>query len=81
MNQSSPRLTTRRMPVTLGRVHVADADTKLRSLVEAGIALASEGSLDMLLQRLLGLAAELTGARYAALGVIAAGGGLERFLT
>ena len=79
MNQSSPRLTTRRMPVTLGRVHVADADTKLRSLVEAGIALASEGSLDMLLQRLLGLAAELTGARYARL--IAAGGGLERFLT
>ena len=37
-------------------------------LVRAGIALTSEGSLDALLQRLLGLAAELTGARYAALG-------------
>ena len=36
----------------------------------------------MLLQRLLDIAAELTGARYAALGVVAAGGGgLERFLT
>jgi signal transduction histidine kinase len=55
---------------------------RLRSLVEAGIALASEGSLDDLLQRLLGLAAELTGARYAALGVIAPNrSGLERFLT
>ena len=53
----------------------AGADGKLRSLVEAGIALTSEGSLDGLLQRLLGVAAELTGARYAALGVIAPGGG------
>jgi signal transduction histidine kinase len=63
-------------------METAGADGKLRSLVEAGIALTSEGSLDGLLGRLLGLAAELTGARYAALGVIAPGGvGLERFLT
>jgi signal transduction histidine kinase len=63
-------------------MQTAGADGKLRSLVEAGIALTSEGSLDGLLRRLLALAAELTGARYAALGVIAAGGGgLERFLT
>ena len=63
-------------------METAGADGKLRSLVEAGIALTSEGSLDGLLQRLLGLAVELTGARYAALGVIApGGGGLERFLT
>jgi signal transduction histidine kinase len=63
-------------------VETARADGKLRSLVEAGIALTSEGSLDALLERLLHLAAELTGARYAALGVIGAGGaGLERFLT
>jgi signal transduction histidine kinase len=63
-------------------VETAGADGKLRSLVEAGIALTSEGSLDALLERLLHLAAELTGARYAALGVIGAGGaGLERFLT
>jgi signal transduction histidine kinase len=51
-------------------------------LVDAGIALSSELSLDALLQRLVETAAELTGARYAALGVIdKAGQGLERFLT
>jgi signal transduction histidine kinase len=57
------------------------AGGKLRSLVEAGIALTSEGSLDTVLTRLVEIAAELTGARYAALGVIAPGGGrLERFI-
>jgi signal transduction histidine kinase len=51
-------------------------------LVEAGIALTSELSLDALLQRLVETAAELTGARYAALGVIdKTGQALERFLT
>ena len=46
-----------------------------------GIALSSELSLDDLLQKLAETAAALTGARYAALGVIdAAGTGLERFL-
>jgi two-component system, NarL family, sensor histidine kinase DevS len=55
---------------------------RLRVLVDAGIALSSELSLDALLQRLVETAAELTGARYAALGVIdRAGHGLERFLT
>jgi signal transduction histidine kinase len=55
---------------------------RLRVLVEAGIALSSELSLDALLQRIVETAAELTGARYAALGVIdRAGQGLERFLT
>ena len=58
------------------------SEPRLRALVEAGIALASELSLDGLLQRLTELAAELTGARYAALGVIdASGSGLERFVT
>jgi signal transduction histidine kinase len=58
------------------------SEPRLRALVEAGIALASELSLDSLLQRLTGLAAELTGARYAALGVIdASGSRLERFVT
>src|SRR5213078_3694247 len=42
----------------------------------------SELSLDALLQRLVETAAELTGARYAALGVIdRSGSQLERFLT
>jgi signal transduction histidine kinase len=55
---------------------------RLRVLVDAGIALSSELSLDALLQRLVETAAELTGARYAALGVIdRTGQRLERFLT
>ena len=55
---------------------------RIRMLVDAGIALSSELSLDALLQRLAETAAELTGARYAALGVIdASGRELERFLT
>ena len=55
---------------------------RLRALVEAGIALSSELSLDTLLQRIVETAATLTGARYAALGVIdRTGQGLERFLT
>jgi signal transduction histidine kinase len=58
------------------------SEPRLRALVEAGIALASELSLDGLLQRLTELAAELTGARYAAMGVIdASGSRLERFVT
>jgi signal transduction histidine kinase len=55
---------------------------RLRGLVDAGIALSSELSLDALLQKLARSAAELTGSRYAALGVInRSGTGLERFLT
>jgi signal transduction histidine kinase len=55
---------------------------RLRILVDAGIALSSELSLDAVLQRIVETAAELTGARYAALGVIdKAGQSLERFLT
>jgi signal transduction histidine kinase len=55
---------------------------RLRVLVDAGIALSSELSLDALLQQLVETAAQLTGARYAALGVIdRSGTGLERFLT
>jgi signal transduction histidine kinase len=57
-------------------------EDRLRALVEAGVAIASELSLDALLQRLVEKAAELTGARYAALGVIDRGAsGLERFVT
>jgi GAF domain-containing protein len=55
---------------------------RLRGLVDAGIALSSELSLDDLLQKLVETAAGLTGARYAALGVIdESGTELERFLT
>ena len=55
---------------------------RLRVLVEAGIALSSELSLDALLERIVETATALTGARYAALGVIdRTGQGLERFFT
>jgi len=58
------------------------APDRLRVLIEAGIALSSELSLDALLQQLVETAAQLTGARYAALGVIdQTGTALERFLT
>ncbi len=55
---------------------------RLRLLVDAGITLSSELSLDALLQRLVETAATLTSARYAALGVLDPSGRvLERFLT
>jgi signal transduction histidine kinase len=61
---------------------VSASEKRLRALVEAGMAITSELSLDAVLQRLVEAAAELTGARYAALGVIGPSGTqLERFLT
>ena len=58
-----------------------DQRGRLRALIEAGIALSSELSLDALLQQLVETATELTGAQYAALGVIdPSGTELERFV-
>ena len=55
---------------------------RLRALVETGIAINSELSLDALLEQIVEAAARATGARYAALGVIdRAGTALERFVT
>jgi signal transduction histidine kinase len=55
---------------------------RLRALLAAGLAVSSELSLDVLLPRLVEAAAELTGARYAALGVIdPSGSELEQFIT
>jgi GAF domain-containing protein len=60
----------------------APSENRLRALVETGVAITSELSLEALLQRLVNAAAELTGAGYAALGVIdSSGSELERFLT
>src|SRR4029453_5031244 len=65
-----PRMTT---------VHESD---RLRALVETGIAINSELSLEGVLERIVEAAARVTGAQYAALGVIdPAGSGLERFVT
>src|SRR6266550_1647849 len=58
------------------------SEGRLRALFEAGLAVSSELSLEALLHRLVETAAELTGARYAALGVIdASGSELEQFIT
>jgi len=63
-------------------VSVTPSEHRLRALLDVGIALAGELSLGTLLQRLAEAAAELTGARYAALGVIdSTGAHLERFIT
>jgi signal transduction histidine kinase len=60
---------------------VVEQQDRLRALLDAGIAVTSELSLDSLLQRLVETAAELTGAKYAALGVIdRSGQALERFI-
>jgi signal transduction histidine kinase len=62
--------------------HTTAPGDRLRTLVDAGIALSSELSLDALLQRTVETAAQLTEARYAALGVVdRAGHRLERFFT
>jgi signal transduction histidine kinase len=58
------------------------AQERMQALIEAGIALSSELSLDAVLQKLVETAAALTGAKYAALGVLdPTGSRLERFLT
>jgi signal transduction histidine kinase len=53
-----------------------------RRLIEAGMALASELSLDAVLLRIVELAVDLTGARYGALGVLTPDGrSIEEFIT
>jgi signal transduction histidine kinase len=62
-----------------GRDAPGDGD---RRLIEAGMALASELSLDAVLQRIVELAVDLTGARYGALGVLTPDGrSIEDFIT
>ena len=55
---------------------------RLRDVLEAAISVTSELSIDAVLERIVEAAAQLTDARYAALGVIdRTGTGLERFVT
>src|SRR5690348_4715307 len=57
-------------------------ESRLRRLLDAGRSLISELEPETVLQRLLEVARELTGARYAAIGVLdERREGLERFLT
>ena len=61
---------------------VSVTEGRLRALFRAGLSVTSELSLDAVLRRLVEAAAELTGAQYAALGVIDANGAeLEQFIT
>ena len=56
-------------------------DERLEQLLEVGRSIVSELDLESLLGRVLGAARDLTGARYAALGILNADKtGLERFL-
>jgi signal transduction histidine kinase len=50
-------------------------------LIEAGLALASERSLEAVLQRIVELAVDITGARYGAISVLAADGRIQEFIT
>jgi signal transduction histidine kinase len=64
------------------RMRATRESDRLRALVETGIAINSELSLDGVLERIVEAAAQVTAAHYAALGVIdRAGTGLERFVT
>src|ERR1700732_16393 len=67
--------------------HIVDFATVSRPqdrkdvLLEVGLTLAAELSLPMVLQRIVDLAAQVTDARYGALGVIGADGELVEFIT
>jgi signal transduction histidine kinase len=60
---------------------VLNTQGRLRGLLAANRAIASDLSLDALLLRITQSACELVGARYGALGVVGAGGELDEFIT
>ena len=60
---------------------MAGIHERYERLLEAGVALAAELSLPAALQRIVELAAELTGARYGALGVLGRDGVITEFST
>jgi signal transduction histidine kinase len=60
---------------------MAGIDPRYERLLEAGLTLAAELSLPAALQRIVELAAELTGARYGALGVLDRDGTISEFIT
>jgi GAF domain-containing protein len=60
---------------------MAGINERYERLLEAGLALAAELSLPATLQRIVELAADLTGARYGALGVLGRDGTISEFIT
>ena len=59
---------------------MSSVDRRVMSLVEAGMALATEHDLDALLQRIAEISREVIGARYGAVGVLGERGELARFV-
>src|SRR6266508_3366539 len=81
-----PAQTTRRSALQPGgaRCYAAAVEqgrARDERLLEAGLILSSELSLPLTLQRIVELAAEITGARYGALGVLGADGTITAFIT
>jgi signal transduction histidine kinase len=60
---------------------MAQGSDRNEMLLESGLILASEQSLEAVLQRIVDLAVEVTGARYGALGVLGPDGFISRFVT
>jgi signal transduction histidine kinase len=60
--------------------HGSPPDLRLQKLIEANRAIVAELSLSSLLRRVVECAREISGAEYAALGVVAADGTLEQFI-
>ncbi len=60
---------------------MASRETRQDLLLEAGLALSSELSLPVVLQRIVDLARTVTGARYGALGVLAPDRRIQEFVT
>lgn len=58
-----------------------DPRARDRMLIEAGLTLSAELDLDAVLQRIVELACDITGARYGALGVLDENRRIERFIT
>src|SRR5205823_13986066 len=73
---SCTRAAPRRRRARLGQV-----TDRAEKLVESGLALSGELRTEAVLIRIVELAAELTGARYAALGVLADDGTISEFIT
>jgi signal transduction histidine kinase len=60
---------------------MAPGSDRNEMLLESGLILASEQSLEAVLQRIVELAVEVSGARYGALGVLGPDGFISRFVT
>lgn len=56
-------------------------EDRSRALIDAGLVLSSELSFDVVLQRIVETAAEISGARYGALGVVDHAGVIREFIT